>query len=296
MNLKYHFVLLSVLLVACHSTKIQGLITAGIMVDGRSREYILYLPDDLPSNAPLVFVMHGFTDDAENMMNSTRMNEIADKEKFAVCYPQGIKDKEGRTFWEVGYDFTKDQELDDVKFLTTLARHLQDEYNLSQLNTFAAGMSNGAEMCMVLACKSPEVFKAVVPVCGCFIKSTFEKIRINNPIPVFMINSTADKTTSWEGDLENEQGWGAYLPVRTSFDFFVENNRCTQIRIDTLPDLNSSDGSFVVAEKHISCVGNNQVWLYTVFNGDHDWPGASGNMDIDASQEAWKFFKLFLSQ
>jgi len=88
-----------------------------------------------------------------------------------------------------------------------------------------------------------------------------------------MINSTTDRTTSWDGDIENKQGWGAYLPVRTSFDFFVNNNFCNQAAIDTLPNTNSDDGSFVIAEKHSGCKGDNQVWLYTVVNGDHDWPG-----------------------
>ena len=34
-----------------------------------------------------------------------------------------------------------------------------------------------------------------------------------------------------------------------------------------------------------------EVWLYTVQGGGHDWPGAFGNMDIEASREAWLFFE-----
>lgn len=30
-----------------------------------------------------------------------------------------------------------------------------------------------------------------------------------------------------------------------------------------------------------------------VINGDHDWPGTFGNMDIDASNETWKFVSKF---
>ena len=30
-----------------------------------------------------------------------------------------------------------------------------------------------------------------------------------------------------------------------------------------------------------------------VINGDHDWPGSSGNMDIDASEEIWKFVSMY---
>jgi len=30
-----------------------------------------------------------------------------------------------------------------------------------------------------------------------------------------------------------------------------------------------------------------------VVNGGHDWPGWSGNMDINASREVWNFFKNY---
>jgi len=296
MNWKFLLFVQSILLSACQNSAFNGLISDNIVVDGNNREFILYLPDSLPDDAPLVFVIHGFTDNAENMMHTTRMNAIADKNKFAVCYPQGLREKEGRTFWEVGYDFTKAQKQDDVYFLTSLAGHLQEKYNLSQTNTFATGMSNGGDMCIYLSCKTSGIFQAVAPVCGCMMKSTYDSIIQIAQIPVFMINSSADQITTWDGDMENKQGWGAYLPVRSTLDFFVENNMCSQSKLDTLPDLNSSDGSFVIAEKHISCVGNNQVWLYTVVNGGHDWPGASGNMDIDASKAIWEFFKLYVSE
>ena len=42
-------------------------------------------------------------------------------------------------------------------------------------------------------------------------------------------------------------------------------------------------------------INGNEVWLYKIVNGEHDWPGAWGNMDISASVEAWLFFERFLS-
>ncbi len=293
MKLKYVILFFIILFSSCQQGKMQGEIASTIQVDGINREYILYLPKNLPFNSPLVFVFHGFTDNASSMMNWSRMNAVADKNKFAVCYPQGLKDPEGRTFWEVGYSFTKNQNVDDVKFITNLASYLQNTYRLSSENTFATGMSNGAEMCIVLGCKAPEVFKAVAPVCGCFMKSTFDSIKFNRPVSIFMINGTNDKTTSWEGDLEGMQGWGAYLPIRSTFDFFVTKSGSKQVTIDTLVDVNKLDGSFVVSEKHTNGLNDNQVWLYTVVNGDHDWPGSSGNMDFDASNEVWFFFSQF---
>ena len=41
-------------------------------------------------------------------------------------------------------------------------------------------------------------------------------------------------------------------------------------------------------------------WLYfvkhlKVIGGDHDWPGVTGNMDIDTDSELWNFMSQFNS-
>jgi polyhydroxybutyrate depolymerase len=79
-------------------------------------------------------------------------------------------------------------------------------------------------------------------------------------------------------------------------ELFLSANKCLQVKIDSLPNQNASDGSFIIREKHESCLNNNQLWFYKVVNGGHDWPGASGTMDINASEEIWKFFSLFVKK
>ena len=39
------------------------------MHEGETRQYILYIPESLPANAPLIFLMHGFTGSAIEMYN-----------------------------------------------------------------------------------------------------------------------------------------------------------------------------------------------------------------------------------
>lgn len=82
---------------------------------GLEREYILYLPEGLPDNAPLVLVLHGYGGRA--MKGGSAMCKVADREKFAVCYPQGAKDGKDKTCWNVGYPFQEGLKTDDVNFL-----------------------------------------------------------------------------------------------------------------------------------------------------------------------------------
>ena len=106
--------------------------------------------------------MHGYSGDAENIRNYSNMNDIADEYGFAVCYPRGTLDDSGNRFWNVGYDFHPNETIDDVDFLKELASFLQTSNNLSVDKIFATGMSNGGEMCYMLACQASDTFKAVV--------------------------------------------------------------------------------------------------------------------------------------
>ena len=56
--------------------------------NGLERSYHLHIPQDLEDKAPLVVVIHGYTSAAENIMSYSKMNEVADREGFAVIYPQ----------------------------------------------------------------------------------------------------------------------------------------------------------------------------------------------------------------
>ena len=260
--------------------------------DNIQREYLLYLPNGLPENAPLVFVFHGYSGNAEGIMNYSEMNAIADLNKFAVCYPQGTQDQYNTNFWNVGYDFQNNPQVDDIGYVINLAEYLQNTHNLSSVNTFSTGMSNGADFSYMLACQASGVFKAIAPVAGMILDDIYNSCNPSESVPVFEIHGTNDNVTYFEGDPYNNDGWGAYLDIPATMDFWVSQNNLSDLTIDTLPNINQNDGSYVISYIYSSEFTNNEVWLYKVVNGGHDWPGSDGNMDIDSSTEIWKFFSL----
>lgn len=263
---------------------------------GLNRSYYLYLPDSISIGAPLVFVLHGFTGTAQGIMIYSGMNDIADNHQFVVCYPQGRMDSNGNTFWNVGYDFHQDQTVDDLGFLVELAHYLQSEYNLSRNNTFATGMSNGGEMSYLLACNASDVFCSVAPVAGTMMNWFYDACEPLEPISIFEIHGTDDNITNWNGDSNNSGGWGAYMNIDSIIDYWSNMNQCNLLITDTLEDINTNDGSMVITHKYSDCIYDNQVWLYQIENGGHDWPGAYGNMDFNASDEVWSFFSENLNE
>ena len=259
---------------------------------GLNREYIYHEPLNLAANSPLIFVMHGYSEDASTIEWYSGFNAIADSVGFAVCYPRGINDFLGNRFFNVGYDFHIGIEtVDDLSFLEALATHLQTIHGLDSNRTYATGLSNGGDMCYKIACQGSGVFKATAAVAGMMLEDIQDSCTNNISIPILEIHGTDDNVTYYDGDMNNTGGWGAYAAIDTMMFFFANRNSYTSFQSLNLPDINSSDGSTVTCLKYTNPSNCNDVWLYRVVGGGHDWPGSSGNMHINSSVEIWNFFQ-----
>ncbi|SEA83567.1 polyhydroxybutyrate depolymerase [Alistipes timonensis JC136] len=253
---------------------------------GIERTYRLHLPEGLAENAPLVIVLHGYGGEA--LPERFGMNETADRHGFAVCYPQGERDGRGKTCWNVGYPFQADMAVDDVRFLDDLIRHLRKKHRLSRRNVFCTGMSNGGDMCYLLASRRPETYAALGPVAGFMSVEILRSDRSPHPVPLFEIHGTEDRTTLWEGDLRNEGGWGAYVSIPTAVNYWAAKNKCPEQRIDTLP---SRPGDLqVIAHRYTGGTDGCEVWLYETVGGKHSWTKTG----VDTCEELWRFFSRYV--
>lgn len=269
----------------------------GVLSDGGlARGYIYYHPQTAPLNCPLVFVCHGYTGTAQGIMEYSGFNALADEYGFAVCYPQGTEDADGNTFFNVGYDFQNNETVDDVSYLQNLNIYLQDHYSLDTENVFCTGMSNGGDLSYMLACQASETFKAVAPVAGMILQDIMDDCNPEEEVPIFEIHGTEDDVTYFDGDINNNDGWGAYPSIPSTINFFSDLYNLELEESGSLDDVNQDDGSTVTYDKYGSSESCSEIWLYTVNQGGHDWPGASGNMDINASREIWLFFQQLCSE
>ena len=280
-----------------------------VIHEGVEREYIIHVPENLNQDSPIVFVIHGYTGSAEGIAAYTGMNSIAEREGFIAVYPQGTIDSNGNTFFNVGYEFNDDSPINDVSFIRELVRSVSQEFNLKRKKAFATGMSNGGDMSYLLACTSSDLFKAVAPVAGVLMKGLKDSCELSSPVPIFEIHGTADKISLFEGDLNNEGGWGAYYDLPSTIDFFAERYQLTNKSVKQMTSKESGADYDIFFERHWSDDLEEEVWMYRIEDGRHVWPGiklnwwnnplawfyfGSGNEDINASEEVWAFFKKYL--
>lgn len=265
----------------------QQFVEDSLKVDGYMRRFDVFLPEGIKTDAPLVFYLHGY---GGRIYRDNPMVETARREGFAVCIPQGLKDPKGKPSWNVGYPFQEGWKVDDAKSLSRIAAYVQKRYHLSRENTFLTGMSNGGEMCYLMAYSKQKAFKAVAPIAGLTMVWMYRDLEASNPIPLFEIHGTEDRTSEWTGDLENKGGWGAYMPVPLAIGYWVAKNRCTKEETERVESLNSENGHYIIKHRFTDSATGRDVWLYEVVGGKH----TTHTEDLRTGDEIWNFFKKYV--
>ena len=264
--------------------------TGSFEFDGRTRNYMVYLPTNYTgsTNFPLVICLHPYGWGAQRMMDYTKLNQVADTSDFIVVYPSAIPNWNSGIAGVPGYP-TPD--VDDVGFIDALIDTMINSYSIDLERIYSCGYSNGGYMSYKLACQLGNRIAAIASVGGVIATSTAESCSPLRTMPVLAIHGTADPYIGING------GTG-YYSIDQTLSYWTSFNDCVQIDTTTLPDLDPTDGCTVEKITYTYCSDNSNVVYYKVINGGHTWPGAdpipafgNTNHDIDASVEIWNFFK-----
>ena len=258
-----------------------------ITINQKERSYILHLPQNYQAenSYPLVILLHGANLTASNMITISDFNSTADKNSFIAVYPNGINKS---------WDYISRPDInEDTVFIKTLVAKLVKDYNIDNNRIYLAGFSNGGFMTQRILCENERLFAAFASVAAQVFRELPIFCATPKPTSLLLIHGTADNILPFDGV-------GQKLPsVTKSFEFWLQYLSCST-------DILGSDIESVDEETRVSlfkaqdCIGNQDLYLYAVVNGGHNWPGHSGfipfsiaghtTKDIDASELLWEFF------
>ena len=263
----------------------QQTIDGSIFHDGIQRQYKLYIPASYNSNnsVPLVFSFHGLTSNANLNFFYTKFHEIADTAGFILVHPQGTLNAIGVPHWNVGVLGSTNS--DDIGFTDALIDSVMTNYNIDENRIYTCGMSNGGFLSFLLGCQLSHRFAAIASVTGSMTFTTYNQCNPVHPTPVLQIHGTLDPTVPYNGSSLSMK------PINDVLAYWVNENNCNPNPIVTpVPNINLMDGSIAEHINYHSGDNGSAVEHYKIIGGAHDWPGAWGNQDVDASVEIWRFF------
>lgn len=288
---------LLILLISYLNTYGQTQEIRSMVFNGNNREYIIYIPSnyDGSESVPLMFNFHGGNGLASDFMNYTNdMRPIADTAGFIAVYPQAATDPtDGSYSWL----HKAPTSHNDIFFIEAIIDALSSEFSIDNDRVYACGYSEGGIFSYELACRLNNKIAAISSVSGSMLVDAFRDSYYNlgfcspvHPTAILLIPGTADSSPH-----STYNGYQPYYMSAEEITTYWSNYNTTDINptITQLPNTDPSDGSTVehrVWENGDNCT---RVEELKVIGGGHDWPGTSGNMDIDATTEIWNFVSLF---
>lgn len=128
----------------------------------RRMSYWLYLPDcPVPAcGLPLVVMLHGCDQSATLFAQGTRMNQWAEKQGYAVLYPQQSVSAHPHRCWK-WYDRATQQGGGDVSVIAGMVARVADQHGVDRSRMYIGGLSAGAGMAHIMALSHPEMFAAL---------------------------------------------------------------------------------------------------------------------------------------
>ena len=281
--------LISVFYVTAAKTQV---ITDSLLIEGHYRTFNYNNPgNDERSN--LMFVMHGSGGNGKDMMKSTaRLEAKAKAEKFLLVYPDGYQH-----YWnecrKAATSTANIENINENAFFEGMIDYFISKFHINRNKVFAAGTSGGGHMAYKLALTMPEKIKAVTAIIANLPDTNnMDCIEIKSPIPIMIINGTADPLNPYKGGMMvvGNVTMGYVRSTDRTFKYFAnlagyEGEPVKEI----LPDSDPSDGRTIEHYRYKK-KGKPEVVLLKVIGGKHDYP-----KDIDVHEEAWKFFKRQIS-
>jgi len=250
-----------------------GKMTKQLVVNNTNREYIIYVPENFTgtSSLPLLLSFHGLSSNMNFNYDYTNFSELAERENFIVVHPNGIDNR-----WTVSATNNP-----DIDFIEALLDQLENDYNIASNRIYSTEMSNGGNFSFTLACGLNDRIAAIASVTGLMLQMAIGDCIPSRPLAVLHIHGTEDLIAN-------------YAFVQGGLDFWTDHNNTNDFPIiSDIPNIDTGDGSTVKRFEYLNGNSNVEVQHLKITGGGHEWPGFSGNMDINASDEVWNFVKSF---
>lgn len=265
-----------------------------LLFQGQLRSYRLHLPDTAAANhaLPLVMALHGGGGNARNIERMSGLSTIADRENFAVVYPNGSGRLRHALFtWNAGNCCGRalDEQVDDVGFLNAVLDDVARRYPIDSRRIYVTGMSNGGMMAYRFGCEAAGRIAAIAPVAGA-MNVTCTPVA---PLSVIAFHGTADEHVLYEGGTPTktrDPHPRVDTAVKDTMAFWQQFNGCSGYASEAAAE--------VTTEVWNNCRAGTEVELNSLEGFGHAWPGGNKGSplgddpaaSIEASEVMWQFF------
>ncbi len=127
-----------------------------------SRDYLLYVPGGVEDQrVPLVVMLHGCGQDAEDFAAGTLMNAIAEREKFLVLYLEQDPEANRLRCWNWFEPTHQRRDSGEPSIIAGVTEQVTAEHDIDPDRVYVAGMSAGGSMTSIMGAAYPDLYAAI---------------------------------------------------------------------------------------------------------------------------------------
>jgi len=210
--------------------------------NGITRYYAVYVPQNLPANAPMVLFLHGTQNTSANQPPFVSLpsywEPLADKNKFLLVWPVStFNTRSNQWYWDCDFfDFSFPVAPDDVGYLRNLIASLSAQYQINPKRVFVTGMSSGGYMTQRVGFELSDLVAAIAPVSGTIWVQPQSQTKTPpppvQPVSVIEFHGTLDDNVPYCGG-SGRTAWkepgNTVASTEDSTQYWVAANVCHQV-------------------------------------------------------------------